>query len=469
MTRKHTNRHALGRIALTITGLLALSLLAGAGWGTFHLMQPKAKAKEKPGKIQWYQAPMEPWIISPHPGKSPMGMQMIPLDPKKFASEIAVDPVTAQNIGVRTTKAKYGPLVQTLRTVGQVDYDETQLFDVNTKIAGWIENLHIDSVGQDVHKGEPLFDLYSPQLYAAQEEFLVAIDGLKQAKKNRAANSVVSQSQMLLDAARTKLQYFDITTAQINALAKRHEAKRVMTIYSPFTGIVVKKGAFEGKHITPGTLVYRIADLSKVWVIASVYESQLPLVHKGQMAAMSLSYLPGETFKGHVDYVYPYLNDKAREAKVRLVFSNPHDELKPGMFANVRLKQTAAPMATLVPRSAVIDTGERKVLFVSKGHGHFEPRHVTLGMTTDNGWIQILKGVKPGESVVTSGEFLLDSESRMREALAKMMGSGLVKGKKPAMKMKMPMKNSASMNMKTSAKARHTAEGDMAGMKGGAK
>ena len=438
MTSKSTNRHALGRIALTITCVLALALLAGAGWGTFHLMQPKAKPKAKSVKTQWYQAPMAPWIISPHPGKSPMGMDMVPLDPKKFASEITIDPVTARNIGVCLTKAKRGPLVRTLRTVGQVTYDQTRLYDVNTKVSGWIEKLDVDSVGQTVRKGEPLFDLYSPELYAAEQEYLVALRGLRQSQKNGGSAAITTQAHSLIDAARTKLQYLDITHAQIKALARRGRAERVITIYSPYTGTVVDKQAFQGTHVTPGTRLYRVADLSKVWVIASVYESQLPMVHKGQPATMSLSYLPGDTFKGRVDYVYPYLDDKAREAKVRLVFDNARGTLKPGMFANVKLKQMTTLKATLVPREAVIDTGERTVLFVSTGAGHFEPRHVTTGMTTDDGWIQILKGVKPGEEVVTSGEFLLDSESRMREALAKMMKTNLVSGKSTPMKMDMP-------------------------------
>ena len=432
-------RRGLGRVAFIITALIALVLLGGATWVTYQAMKPKPEAKQQSTSTQWYQAPMAPWIISPHPGKSPMGMDMIPLDPKKFASEIAIDPVTARNIGVRVTKAKRGPVVQTLRTVGQVEYDEKQLFDVNTKVSGWIETLDVDTVGQTVKKGDPLFDLYSPQLYAAQEEYLVALRGLKSSKQNGAAANLTAQAQSLVDAAKTKLQYLDIADTQIKALAKRGKAKRVMTIYSAYTGTVVDKGAFQGKHITPGTRLYRVADLSKVWVIASVYESQLSMVHNGQSATMSLSYLPGETFKGRVDYVYPYLDDKAREAKVRLVFGNPHGTLKPGMFANVKLKQTTVPEATLVPREAVVDTGERTVLFVSTGEGQFEPRHVVTGMTTDAGWIQIRKGVKPGEQVVTSGEFLLDSESRMREALAKMMKTDLVSGKPATMKMDMKM------------------------------
>ncbi|MGC1481879.1 MAG: efflux RND transporter periplasmic adaptor subunit, partial [Chthoniobacterales bacterium] len=299
-----------------------------------------------------------------------------------------------------------GPLVKTTRTVGIVGYDEERVRDVNIKVSGWIEDISVDSLGQKVEAGEPLFSLYSPQLYSAQEDYLISRRG---------------GDRSLTAAARKRLEYFDTTAEQIDALEKRGKAEKTLQILSPFTGVVTEKHANEGMKVDPGMKVYRIADLSKVWVIATVYEYQLPYLEEGQSAKMTLAYIPGQTFEGRVAYIYPYLDTKTREAQVRLEFDNPTGLLKPGMFANVELQSQLAAETTLAPRSAVIDTGVRQVAFVSLGEGKFEPRAVETGVTTSEGTIQILAGLEPGEMVVTSGQFLLDSEANMREALAKML------------------------------------------------
>lgn len=359
------------------------------------------------GETQYWISGMHPWIIMPEPGQCPIcGMDLVPLDPAKFAGEIAIDPVVVQNMGVRIGEVTEGPLVKTTRTVGIVGYDEERVRDVNTKVSGWIEEIFVDSLGKHVAAGAPLFSLYSPQLYSAQKDYLIAKRG---------------GDRSLAEAARKRLEYFDATDQQIEALAKRGQAEKTLQILSPFTGVVTEKHANEGMKVDPGMQVYRIADLSKVWVIATVYEYQLPYLEEGQKAEMTLSYIPGQTFEGSVVYIYPYLDTKTREAQVRLEFDNPTGLLKPGMFANVELQSRLAAEATLAPRSAVIDTGRRQVAFVSLGEGKFEPRDVETGVTTDEGMIQILSGLKPGEMVVTSGQFLLDSEANMREALAKML------------------------------------------------
>jgi RND family efflux transporter MFP subunit len=270
--------------------------------------------------------------------------------------------------------------------------------------------VHVGYEGAQVAQGDALFELYSPDLYAAQQEYLLALRG---------------GQERLLEAARTKLAFFDITDEQIAALRDAGEPSKTMTVRSPHSGIVIDKHANEGMNVNPGMRVYRIADLSRVWVMATLYEYQLPYVEQGQTAVMSLPYIPGQTFEGRVAYVYPYLNERTREVKVRLEFDNPHGTLKPGMFANIQLQSRLRREATLVPSEAVIDTGERAVAFVSLGDGKFEPRDVTVGVETEDGKLEVLTGIKPGEMVVTSGQFLIDSESRFREALAQMIRGDL--------------------------------------------
>ncbi len=399
--------------------IIAVGIGLGAAFGerVGHLFErgQALTAADHDGPTQYYTCGMHPWVILPAPGDCPIcQMALTPLDPAKFTGEIAIDPVTVQNIGVRVAPVVTGPLTKTIRTVGVVDYNEGAVRDVNTKIAGWIEKVHLDSLGAHVKKGDPLFEIYSPQLYAAQEEYLLTLRNQSQAS-----------SAALLEAARTRLKFFDISDAQIDALAKAGEPSKTMTIYSPHEGVVVAKHANDGMKVEPGMQVYRIADLSKVWVLVTLYEYQLPYVQVGQKATMSLSYVPGQTFEGEVIYVYPYLDRKTREVQVRLEFDNEGELLKPGMFANVELVNTLAAERTLAPRAAVIDTGERQMAFVSRGEGKFEPRQVHMGVETAGGMVEILDGLKPGEMVVTSGQFLIDSESKIREALAKMIKGDL--------------------------------------------
>jgi RND family efflux transporter MFP subunit len=376
---------------------------------------------------QLYQGPMHPWIVQTEPGTCPIcGMDLVPVAPEKFTGELTIDPRVVQNMGVRVDQVVEGPLTRTIRTVGTVDYDETQVRDVNIKVKGWIEGLHVDSTGAHVAKGAPLFDIYSPELYAAQEELLLAHQSPSLTQGSPTAQGS-TESDSLLGAARTRLMYYDITTDQIEALLERDIPTKRMTIRSPHAGTVIDKHANDGMRVTPGMRVYRIADLSRIWVMATIYEYQLPYVHEGQAVTMTLPYLPGATFQGEVDYVYPYMNNNTREVKIRLAFENPDRQLKPGMFANVKLRDTIKNNAVLAPREAVLDTGERQVALVSTGGGTFEPRDLKLGPTTGDNQVQVLQGLKPGEKVVTSGQFLIDSEAKMRASLARM-----VEGQKPA-------------------------------------
>lgn len=369
----------------------------------------------------YYTCGMHPWVVLPAPGLCPIcQMDLTPIDPAKFTGEVTIDPVVVQNIGVRVQPVVTGPLVRTIRTVGTVDYDETRVRDVNTKVAGWIEELHVDYLGSPVEVGQPLFDLYSPALYEAQEQLLLSL-----ANRDQIGASFVPDAaegaRNLVEASRTRLLYYDVTAEQVEALERAGEPSKAISILSPHDGVVIAKHANEGMRVDPGMQMFRIADLSKVWVMVTLYENQLPYVEVGQRAVMRLPYVPGMDFEGKVIYLYPYLDKRTRQVSVRLEFDNPGLLLKPGMFANIELKGELARERTLAPRESVIDTGKRQVAFVSLGEGRFEPRNVRMGIENDDGMVEIVEGLRPGEMVVTSGQFLIDSEAKIREALGKMV------------------------------------------------
>ncbi len=413
------------RIIIPVLLLLFAALAAGAIWndqlksaatGLAHLFGPsdqKTSPEAAAKTPQYYTCGMHPWIVLPNPGDCPIcHMKLVPIDPAKFAGPLAIDPLMTQNIGVRVTPVVTGPVTRTIRTFGSVDYDETQVRDVSLKISGWVEKLFVNAVGQQVEPGQPLVELYSPDLFAAQEEYLLVF---KRSAADKAANADI------LAAAKKRLEFFDLSPEQIKQLETSGQAARTTTLRSPFRGIVISRSALEGQRVEAGMPLLRLADLSKLWIFATVHESQLPFVAVGQKAVVTLPSAPGRTFESRVAYIYPNVNQESRQAKVRLELDQPVLALKPGMFLTVELRQTVAAAGTLVPREAVIDTGGRQLAFVSLGEGRFEPRRVTLGVEADNGLVQILDGLKPGEQVVTSGEFLLDSEARRREALAKMI------------------------------------------------
>lgn len=378
----------------------------------------------KERNILYWRAPMDPNYISQKPGKSPMGMDLVPVyadaEESTSAHTIRIDPVTIQNMGIRTTTVKRGPLVKTIRTVGRVDYDEPLVTFVDTKFSGWIEELNVDETGQHVDKGQQLFGVYSPELYAAQQEFLSAIQNLPRLQASTYAPAR-EEAAKLVDAAITKLKYFDVSNEQIEALRQTEKIEKSLAIHSPATGIVTEKMALEGMYVKPGMRLYTIADLSRVWVYVDVYEYQLPWIRIGQNATMTLPYVPGEGFSGKVVYIYPYLEPVTRVIKVRLEFENPELQLKPGMYANIRLESEIKRDAILVPRESYIDSGTRQVAFVDLGDGKFAPRDIQVGVEAEDGMVEVLYGIDEGEVIVTSGQFMLDAESKLKEAVAKMM------------------------------------------------
>jgi Cu(I)/Ag(I) efflux system membrane fusion protein/cobalt-zinc-cadmium efflux system membrane fusion protein len=409
-----------------ITALIAACLLFSATSSETAAGLKAGDVDPKTGKIiKYWAAPMDPTYIRNEPGKSPMGMDLIPVyeqkDGEKLpASTIKIDPVTVQNMGVRTAAVQRMELKKSIRALGTVTYDETRIYAVNLKFDGWIEKLYVDFVGESVTKGQPLFDIYSPELVTAQEEYLLA---RAQAKSltDSSYPSVRENSARLLEAARQRLRYWDLENTQIRQLEKKGEVQKNLTIYSPANGVVIKKDAVAGHFVKAGMHQYEIADLSRVWVDVEVYEYELPFIKKGMPADMELSYLPGKHFQGTVLFIYPFLNPKTRTVTLRLAFDNQEGVLKPDMYANVYIESLIDPAALVIPQEAVIDSGLRKVVFVAQGAGKFEPRQVRLGLEGENSTFQVLEGLQEGDNIVTSAQFMFDSESRLREAIQKML------------------------------------------------
>ena len=365
-------------------------------------------------KIAYYKSTMNPGETSPQPGKDSMGMDMVPVyeNAANGSQTIAIDPATIQTMNIRTARVTRGPLRYVIRTVANVDYDETALADVTTKYKGWIEKLYVDATGALVNPGDPLFEIYSPELYSAQTEYLAALGG--------ESGSPSAEDRALLDSARTKLKFYDISDAQIAELEKTRTATKTLTVSAPIAGFVVEKNIVQGQMVDAGMKLYRLADIGVVWVYAQVYEQDLPAIRLGQEATMTLSYLPDRKFRGRVTYIYPTVDEKTRTARVRMEFHNPGYFLKPGMFATVELVSDLAPSVLLVPDSAVLRSGEKNTVFVALPGGKFEARTVILGQPAQDDMDQVLGGLSEGDRIVTSGQFMLDSESQLREAIQKM-------------------------------------------------
>jgi RND family efflux transporter MFP subunit len=369
-----------------------------------------------PGEIKFYKSTMKPGETSPVPAKDSMGMEMVPVYADDAAaansSAIAIEPAMVQMMNIQTTEIARGPLRRTIRTVGTIDYNETALADVTTKFKGWIEKLDADATGQLVMRGEPLFDIYSPELYSAEAEYLAVL-----------GTNTDSGALALRETAADKLKFYDITDAQIAQLEKTREPGRTLQIFAPEDGFVIEKNVVQGQMVDAGMKLYRLADLGIVWVFAQVYERDLPYVQLGQEAVVKLSSLPDREFRGRVTYVYPNVDEKTRTAKVRLEFENPGYFLKPGMFVSAQIVSELKPTTLLVPDSAVLRSGEKNTVFVALPGGEFDPRTVVLGLEAEHDQYEVISGLKEGERVVTSGQFMLDSESQLREAIQKMSSS----------------------------------------------
>ncbi len=388
-----------------------------------HAMGQQAAAPTEKKVLYWYDG-MNPAFRSNKPGKAPDGMDLIPMyaDSEQSMAEmppgaVKISSTKQQLIGVRTDTVKREPLKRTIRAVAQVQIDETKIARIHMKIAGWVDKVYVDFIGKLVRKDQPLFSLYSPDLVATQQEYLIA----RRAEKDLASapfEEVSRGAETLLQAARQRLRLWDMSDQQIRQLDETGEVSRTTTMYSPIDGFVLKREVFERTYITPETELYEIADFSTVWVNAEIYEYEVPYVKVGQSAQMTLSYSLGKTYTGNVVYIYPTVDPMTRTVKVRLEFPNPNFELKPDMFADVQLN-IAYGTQMVVPQEAVLDSGSEQIVFVAMGDGYFEPRKVELGPRLEDR-VVVLSGLKPGETIVTSGNFLIDSESRLKNAMAGM-------------------------------------------------
>ena len=363
---------------MNATIIRLLIVLALTAWGRLASSANADTIAEAAGRTL-YTCGMHPQVIMDHPGNCPIcGMKLTPIHNAATAaghaagdSAISVDAATAQNMNLRTAVVIAGPLRKTIRTLGTIDYNETALADVTTKFKGWIEKLNVDATGQLVHRGEPMFEIYSPELYSAEAEFLLA---------RNAGDTNDPGAMELRQTAENKLKFFDVFDAQI-------------------------------------------ADLGIVWVIAQIYEPDLPFIQLGQEAVVKVASLPDREFRGRVTFIYPTVDEKTRTARVRLEFENPGYFLKPGMFASAQLRAELGDHAVLAPDAAILRSGAKNTVFVALAGGKFEARDVTLGVEAEDGMIQIISGLRAGERIVTSGQFLLDSESQLTEAINKMRGA----------------------------------------------
>jgi RND family efflux transporter MFP subunit len=327
---------------------------------------------------------------------------------------VTIDPRRQQLTGVRIVPVIRQALTQTIRAVGIVRYDETRQSDVNLKVEGWIRDLYVDSTGQPVQKGQPLFTLYSPDLLTTANEYVLALKTRDQVQQSTIADARARADQ-LVASARQRLALWDLPPEEIRALEEKRQAPEVVVFRSPVAGFVIEKQALKGLHVMPGQSLYKVADLSVVWIEADVYETDVSGVRVGAMAAVSVEAYPGERFTARATYIYPYLDDKTRTNKVRFEFANRGGRLKPGMYAQVELP-AAGGMGLTVPANAVLDSGTEQLVFIAQGDGMFEPRKVKVGRRLTD-VVQILEGVKEGEQVASGAAFFLDSESQLRSSL----------------------------------------------------
>ena len=412
-----------------IVGGLAVVLVAGA-WG-MRVFMTRAEKSGVTGalpaegrKVLYWRSPMDPTFIAKAPGKDPMGMDLVPVYEGEAAAgglpgEVRIDPVTIQNIGVKTVVVGRKALSREIRTVGRITYDERRVRTISPKIGGWVERQLVNFTGQMVRAGEHLLGIYSPELVSTQEEYLIALR-FRQELAESDLPDAVRGSENLARAAETRLRYWDITDTQVRALRESGKITRTMALYAPFKGIVVARDVLEGGYVQPGQALYRIADISTVWVQADIYEYEAPWLRLGQQATMSLAYRPGATYAGKVVYIYPYLKNMTRTLQVRMEVANTADfALKPDMWADVVIR--SVPRTSLaVPIQAVIRTGKRDVAFVALDGGRFAPRELRLGVEAGDEF-EVLDGLREGEHVVTSAQFLINSESSLQAAIGKML------------------------------------------------
>jgi len=422
-----------------IIALVAAAIGLAAGWS---LRGEAPEPIEKASAQQLWTCGMHPQVIRSEPGFCPIcGMELTPLESKEKkdgarAREITIDPAVVQNMGVRTAAVGEGPVKRTIRTVAVLAEAQPNQHDVNLRVDGWIEKLYADTEGMHLAKGDPLFDLYSPQLQVGIEELIAARRAgqatASERREERGGGERGGAGGTLYAAAERKLALLGLSAEQIEALAGLERAPRTVTFRSPIHGHLIEKLVVQGAAVKEGDRVLRIVDHSRLWIDAQVHEQNLPFVQMGLPLVTTVDGVPGKTFDGRVMFIHPHVEAMTRTAMVRAWIDNPSLELRPGMYATAEITAEINPRAVLAPREAVIDTGTRQVAFLARPGGHFEPREVRMGSPSEDGMVEILSGLSPGEVVVTSGQFLFDAESRFREAVAKFQSQSAATDATPA-------------------------------------
>lgn len=408
-----------------------LALLLACPATDDHDHGPAATAEDAAAADELWTCGMHPQVVQDHPGTCPIcNMDLTPMGQAATATggQIHVEPGVIQTIGVRTEVARRQTIFRHLRAVGEVEVAEDELSVVNLRFGGWAERVHIDRTGDPVRKGQVLLDVYSPELVAAQEELLLAL---------RAEGS----EGALATSARRRLELWGIAASDLDAVTRAGQASRTLPIRAPSDGFVLAKQVVQGAAFTAGMDLYRLGDLTRIWVEAEVYEFDAPWVEVGQPAQMELSFQEGEVLEGKVAWIYPTLNDQSRTLRVRLEFDNPGVRLKPGMLATVHIQFRRKDDVLAIPTEAIIHTGTRQLVFVADGGGHFSPREIQTGLVADHHLTEVRGGLEPGEEVVTSAQFLLDSESNLQEGLQKLMArrAGVEEAPPPAVVWTCPM------------------------------
>ncbi|MCK9284428.1 MAG: efflux RND transporter periplasmic adaptor subunit [Rhodocyclaceae bacterium] len=406
--------------------LVLAVLVAGAGYWAGQrsaggevsaAADPAAKAERK---VLYYRNPMGLADTSPTPKKDPMGMDYLPVYADEETGggaapgQIGIDPQKIQKLGVRTEAAARRMLDKVIRAAGRIEADERRQYTVAPKFEGYVERLYVSATGQPVAKGQPLFEVYSAELISAQREYASALQGVESLKQSGGEAQV--GMRQLAEASLARLKNWDISEEQLRVLAKSGEVRRTLTFRSPASGLVTEKKTVQGMRFMPGEVLYQIADLSAVWVIADVFEQDLALVKPGAKARVTFGAYPGKVFEGRIAYVYPTLNAETRTVPIRIELNNPGLLLKPGMFAQVELAAVAKGQVVTVPLSSVIDSGTRQIVLIQAGEGRFEPREVKLGARSDT-YVEVVSGVAEGETVVVAANFLIDAESNLKAAL----------------------------------------------------
>lgn len=409
----------MSRTSLVGTSLV-LVLMAVAGW--WLLWRPATFPLAESGQSDMAGMDMPEMgrqeEKKPDPTQKSAGTESA-REPEGVPGIVTIPPERLQTIGVKYEQVARRPLEKLIRTVGRVAVDERRLAKVTIKFHGWIEKLFVNALGDHVRKGQRLFTIYSPDLVASQEEYLLALQGQKRLGRSEFPE-VAQGSKDLLEAAKRRFQLWDITEDHIRELEKTGKVMKTLPIHSPITGTVIKKEAIAGAHVDPGQDLYTIADLSRVWILADIYEYELAFVKIGQEAAVTLSYDPSQVLTGRVGFIYPTLDPKTRTAKVRFELDNAGEKLKPDMYANVELRVDLGTRLA-IPQEAIIESGQKQVVFLHLGGDKLEPRLIKTGVKTGE-WSEVLTGLTEGQHLVTSANFLIDSESRLKSVVESMGG-----------------------------------------------